>query len=155
MTNLLLWGEGGDEAAAVIFVTELRMAGFPVKVVGIGASRFKGAAGVMLVPDLTLTEALPLASRSLYVFKPFNGQAFQRFLTDPRVQQLIWEAHANGAIFVQSDQADHGCLDAIVDAELAPRLLIYPRGQALYEFIRRRSWSTQITVQKSQRCNET
>lgn len=133
---LVLWGAGGDEAAAVIFARELRMAGQLVKLVGLGGEMIKGQAGVVLVPDMTLGEALPLATCAAAVILPFANQTLKDFASDPRLGELIAAAHAAGAIFLLCESiADSASLPRLFPSDTPYKLLRYPRGAARYAFI--------------------
>ena len=157
---LVLWGEGGEEAVAAIFVAELRAAGRLVKLVGLGGKRFAGVHGLALVPDLTLGQALAHADNALYVIAPFTGAALQRFASDPRLQQLCERAQNNGAFFIHNnDHAAAASLRGLLGDEVSlaashcepsnpiptsaadscsittAEMLAYPRGAALHEFV--------------------
>ncbi len=133
---LVLWGDGGEETVATIFVAELRAAGRLVKLVGLGGKRLVGVHGLALIPDMTLGQALAHASKAAYVIIPFTGAGLQRFATDPRLQQLCELARSNGAQFIHSnDAAARAALRTIIDTDPSCDLLTYPQGEALFEFV--------------------
>ena len=74
----VLWASEFEETTATIFVTELRQAGLPVKIVGLTRRISKGAHGLALVPDITLEQAIPLASQPFMV----------REVSDPNSREL-------------------------------------------------------------------
>ena len=96
-TIFVLWGEGFDEAAAVLIVTALRKAGQRVKLVGLGGRCVKGMVGLGLLADLTLDEALASADQAICVVIPCTTQSFERMEVDPRLQQLLEQVRANAA----------------------------------------------------------
>lgn len=96
----VLWGDKFDEVAAVIFVTELRKAGFLVRLVGLTPPQIKGRHGLGLVPDLMLEQALPKAAQAICVIIPCPAYQVKHFKNDPRVSELFDQAHSNKAQFV-------------------------------------------------------
>ncbi len=54
----VLWATNFDEAAASVFVSELRDAGLRVQVVGLHGQQIAGARGLVLGADMWLDEAL-------------------------------------------------------------------------------------------------
>ncbi|MEM7126388.1 MAG: hypothetical protein AAF702_08695 [Chloroflexota bacterium] len=134
--NLVLWGDGGDEATTVLFVTLFRTEGLPVKVVGLGGTQGRGRSGLVLVPDMTLGEALSLTEAARYILFPFDGNNLRRFVIDPRLQQFIDDAQAHGSTFIQSDQVtDDSQHPTLFSQNYSEQTLLYPQGQALYSFI--------------------
>lgn len=134
----VLWGDGGEEVSAALFIKELRMAGRLVKLVGLGSTRIRGSSGLIFVPDLTLGEALELVHRAVYVILPFSGQRLCRFTNDPRLEQFIEESHGHGATFIQSDDAaTASSLSTLFNRDAEYEVLVYPSGEGLYRFIRR------------------
>jgi putative intracellular protease/amidase len=113
----VLWGSGFDEATATIFVTELRRAGLRVKVVGLTRRRSGGAYGLVLEPDLTLEQALPLAASATCLVIPYSSSGNQRLANDPRLSEFFDQAQANQARFVigPMDEADLSLLPADID----------------------------------------
>lgn len=96
----VLWGHNFDEQMATIFVTELRRAGWLVKVVGLTPGTLSGVHGLALLPDLTLGQALPLASRAVCIIIPTTSLDFDYLHTDPRLHNFIQQATVHGAQFV-------------------------------------------------------
>jgi hypothetical protein len=129
--NFVLWGHHCDEAAAVIFVTTLREVGLRVKVVGISGRRHAGAHGLTLTPDLTLSQALPLAMRARCVIIPCDFAQLTGFLNDPRLRQFLAGAQTAQATFVVSEASLMQADPLWVDVEA---LLTYPTGAALISF---------------------
>lgn len=99
-TVFVLWADRFDEAAAAIFVSVLREAGVRVKVVGLHAQRAVGEHGLVLVPDITLEQALRIANRAACVVVPGDGASVEVVGEDPRVREFFGVAAAHGARFV-------------------------------------------------------
>ncbi|MEZ4710933.1 MAG: hypothetical protein R3A44_27290 [Caldilineaceae bacterium] len=85
----VLWGDHFDEAAAALFITGLRKAGQRVKVVGINGPQGRGACGLSLVADMTLSEALPLAKQAACIIIPCNDAALRRMGEEPQVMEFM------------------------------------------------------------------
>lgn len=123
----VLWGEQFEEAAAAIFVTQLREAGLRVKVVGLTPHRISGSHGLVLVPDLTLDQALPLAAQAACLVIPHSAYGFKQLKNDPRLRDFFGQALANQArlVLAQFNETD------LTELELPPTLtseqiLAYP-----------------------------
>lgn len=123
----VLWGEQFEEAVTAIFVTELREVGRRVKVVGLTSQRISGAHGLVLVPDLTLDQALPLATQADCLVVPPSVYGLKRLKNDPRLQDFFGQALANQArlVLAQSNESD------LTDLELSPapasdQVMTYP-----------------------------
>jgi len=99
---LVLWGMHCDEAAAAIFVTTLRAAGLRVWLVGISGGRIAGGHGMRIQPDLTPSQALPLADQACCVVIPCVALLLLRFLNDPTVEALLHRATAAQATVIIS-----------------------------------------------------
>jgi putative intracellular protease/amidase len=132
---LVLWGDKFDETSATIFVTELRKAGFLVKLVGLTPPKIVGACGVALAPDLMLDAALSLASHTTCLVIPCPAADLKRLKNDPRLGEFICQAASNQARFVigQPDGTD------IADLRLFPALdhvESYPGCDTLVSFVR-------------------
>lgn len=93
----VLWGSNFNEAAATIFVTELRQAGLRVKVVGLDGDSPVGVNGLALVPDMPLSKALPLAKRARCVIVPCDACQWQRIHDDPRLTDFLRQSQQGGA----------------------------------------------------------
>jgi hypothetical protein len=130
----VLWGDRFREAEAAIFVTKLRDAGLRVKVVGLTPHELDGAHGLALVPDLSLDQALPLASRAIGVIIPATLSGLKRLQNDPRVRQFFQQADHHRAYFVlgsvnKADVMGLGWLPVSVD-----RVICYPSFEDLMMF---------------------
>ncbi len=93
----VLWGDKFEEAVAAIFVSELRDAGLRVKVVGLTHRLTNGRHGLALVPDLTLDQVLPIASRAACLVIPCLLPGLKRLKDDPRLPAFFQEVQARGA----------------------------------------------------------
>jgi putative intracellular protease/amidase len=96
----ILWADKFEEAEAAIFATELRRAGLPVKLIGLTGEWSAGIHGLALLSDLTLGEALPLASKELCVILPCHAATARRLENYPRVLDFFEQANLSGAQFV-------------------------------------------------------
>lgn len=125
-TVFVLWGDRCDELVACTFVTVLRRAGLRVKLVGVSGRRNKGASGLTLTPDLSLREALPLASHAAAVVIPCNGETLRRMVADIQVVTLLENAGSGqGRLVVQADSL------AALAPELSTRCLAYLADERL------------------------
>ena len=129
----VLWAHQFEEATATIFVSELRRAGLRVKVVGLTQRRSAGVCGLALLPDLTLEQALPLASHTLCLVIPCTSPAAKRLKNDPRLADFFGQAHANQAKFVIGplDEVDLNLFPPAID-----KITIYPGSEDLIEVAR-------------------
>jgi len=133
----VLWGNKFEEATASIFITQLREAGLKVKVVGLTAKRLGGAHGLALVPDLTLDEALPLATQAICVILPYISRGIKRLKNDPRMPEFFSRAYSNNATFVIGQLTDVDVGDIGLLPEHRDNLLVYPDSEGLVEFARK------------------
>lgn len=102
----VLWADRFDEAAAAIFVTELRKAGLKTSLVRATGQRDAGAYGLALVPDLSLDEARALATHASCVVIPCQSPAVKQLHSDPRVGEFLDVARAAGARLVIGQEAE-------------------------------------------------
>ena len=102
---LVLWGHGCHEAVAAGFVAAFRQQGTNVTVVGISGRRNIGAHGLILQPDILLSEALALADSTDLVVLPCAAGAATTLDADPRLRDLCQRAAGNGAGFIICDPA--------------------------------------------------
>lgn len=86
---LVLWAERFDEAAATIYITELRKVGLHTKLVGLADRAAVGAHGLALVADWTLEEALAQAQSVTCVIIPAQAPGMERLNNDPRVRRFF------------------------------------------------------------------
>ncbi|MCB0213075.1 MAG: hypothetical protein KDJ52_27275 [Anaerolineae bacterium] len=133
----VLWSEGFDEKIASIFVTILRDAGLLVKVVGLTMHNTGGAHGLVLVPDLTLDQALPLAPSTLCMIIPSLSRWSNRLNNDPRVQKFIEQAHFNQAIFVVGQQAAISSMKLQQSSLHKENIIVFPEDEYIITFARK------------------
>lgn len=130
---LILWAVGFDEAAASIFVTELRQAGRQVKVISLTRQQTRGAHGLALVPDLTLSQALPLLSQTSHLIIPADSLHLHRLANDPSLVDFLEQVRGHEiSILLQpgGDGPEAGACD------LAGTAGYYPAATAeLVEFV--------------------
>ena len=93
-------GENFDEQMATTFVAQFREAGLRVKIVGLRHKQTSGTYGVALVPDMTLSQALPLASQVRCVVLPCHLPYLTHLENDPRIEDFFQDAGRNDAQFV-------------------------------------------------------
>ncbi|HRW06446.1 MAG TPA: hypothetical protein P5121_15185 [Caldilineaceae bacterium] len=147
----VLWGRNFDEAAATIFVTELRQAGRRVKVVGLDGELPVGMNGLALAPDIPLSKALPYANRTICVIVPCQAGHWPRLQQDPRLVDLISDSQQAGAILVveakqherQHEWSDalNGLIERVKSA--VPAVKLYPAHEELTCFARELAKSLQ------------
>ncbi|PKO23779.1 MAG: hypothetical protein CVU38_02225 [Chloroflexi bacterium HGW-Chloroflexi-1] len=102
---LILWADYFDEMAATAFVTILRQMGMRVKLVSPTHNRIVGANGLVLAPDVTLDQVIPLADQVIAVIVPGKASAVRRLDDDPRVHELLCQIDDNHAVFVTNADA--------------------------------------------------
>jgi len=136
-TVFVLWADNFDEVAAAIFVTELRKAGLRVKVVGLTPRQLSGAYGLTLTPDLTLDQALTLATRTICLIIPQTAPGLQNLKNDPRLQKLFDLAGKNRARLVIGPLNGVDIRDVgLFPVALVEKVLVYPDGEAVMGFAR-------------------
>ena len=133
---LILWGDNFEETVAAIFVSQLREAGLRVKVVSVNRQQTCGAHGLALVPDLTLTQAMPLAQQTACVIVPCEFRVMQHLKQDPRLREFFDLARSHQAKVVIGPLHDSHAED-FEPLPLSPETVtIYPAAEDLVEFAR-------------------
>ncbi|MCB0164834.1 MAG: hypothetical protein KDI79_11445 [Anaerolineae bacterium] len=132
----VLWSEGFDEKVATIFVTELRDAGLLVKMVGLTTRHTSGFHGLVLVPDLTLDHALPLASRTSCLIIPSILGWSSRLDNDPRVRKFIKLASSNQALLVVGQQNVILQMGLKAPVLIQENIKVYPDNEEIMTFAR-------------------
>ena len=84
----VLWASFFDEALAVEFVTQARRASIKVKLVGIYGRPLAGKHGVILTPDLTLTQAITQLDDCGYILVPCGSASIKKFAQDRRLRKF-------------------------------------------------------------------
>ncbi|MCB0192217.1 MAG: DJ-1/PfpI family protein [Anaerolineae bacterium] len=103
----VLWADGFLEAAATIFVTELRRAGIRVKVIGSSRQHSKGTYGLALTPDLTLSQANALLPQITHLIIPATFSTVRRLKNDPCVTAFFEQINRyNIPVFIGDDAAE-------------------------------------------------
>lgn len=141
----VLWGERFEEVAATIFVATLREAGLRVKVVGLTPPRISGSHGLMLVPDLTLDQALPLATYTVCLIIPHTPYGLKYLNNDPRLRQFFREVLTGHARLVIAE-LNKGDLTAVefLWASTSAHIMAYPvKPEDVVEFVRQLADSLQ------------
>jgi hypothetical protein len=135
--TFVLWGDEFEEAAAAIFVAELRQVGLRVKLVGLTSRRICGAHGLVLVPDLTLDQALPLATQVICLIIPQTAPGLQRLKNDPRLNRFFDLVCKNRVRLIMGPLAgvDIGRLEIFPPA-MVDNLIVYPEREGLIAFTR-------------------
>ena len=129
----VLWGQGFDEVAAAIFITEFRKAGLQVKVVALTPRRLGGAHGLSLGTDMTLERALRVAHKAICVALPGSTSKLAQLTNDPRLGKFLNLARDNQARFIVG-QADNGDMADLPDGA---DVVFYPAKEELVEFAER------------------
>ena len=124
----VLWSDGFDEKVASIFVTELRDAGLLVKMVGLTTQHTSGFHGLVLVPDLTLDQALPLAPSTLCLIIPSISRWSNRLNNDPRVFRSIEQVGQQDAM---------SQVDLKWPMLIGENIVVYPDDEYIITFARR------------------
>lgn len=134
----VLWSEQCDEAAAALFVTNLRAAGLRVWVVGVSGKRLTGAHGLGLMTDLALDQAIDLAHGLSCIILPCGGERLERLLNDPRLVTLLQVGAAQQAQFLlaESEVADAWRI-YLTETFVGLQISFYPVADALLPFIQR------------------
>jgi hypothetical protein len=128
----VLWGERCDELVACTFVTVLRRAGVRVKLVGVTGRRNRGAHGLTLIPDLSLREALPLASHVAAVVIPCAGAQIKSLLDELSMNTFLERmSDYRALLIVNMDLAEASGM--LQDVTL--RCMAYPNGEDLLSFV--------------------
>ena len=99
----VLVAPGFEEADVSTVTRTLRRVGLSVAVVGLTAGPVRGAYGLSLVPDLTLSEVE--VERPHAVVLPGGVQGTRRFNADPRVHKLLRRAVGQGGYVLAIDTA--------------------------------------------------
>lgn len=133
----VLWSESFDEITATAFVTELREAGLLVKVVGLTPrKKISGAHGLVLVPDLTLDQALLVAFQAVCVIIPVAPGRSKRLDYDPRLSQFFEQASSNQAQFIISRWHNIEPAGLELPAAVGGEVMIYPDSETIVKFAR-------------------
>ena len=127
----VLWANNFDEAAASVFITELRDAGLRVQVVGLHGQQIAGAHGLVLGPDVRMDEAQRYGEQAQCLIIPAPLRCLAPFETDPRLCRFIAEVQTAGARIVAAD-ADYNATQL-----LSTGVEMYPPGEDVFEFARR------------------
>ena len=132
----VLWGSGCDEWAAVTFVITLRATGIAVKLVGVSGRQVRGAHGLAITPDCTLSQAVPLAHQAACVVIPCPAGNLVRFTQDPRLHEFLRQAQIHQAHFFLHDQDDINTLLALGIVPVDDQLIsVYPQQEELVVFV--------------------
>lgn len=136
---LVLVAEGFDEAEMVGIVAGLRQGGVLVKSVGLISGPIGGAHGVLIMPDMTLTEVprmLDVASIHLVVL-PAGDRHLVSLEPDPRVHRLLRQViEQNGWVATNARGLD--VLRCAMQGELGPvdaHVTMRAAGQPVEAFV--------------------
>jgi|GEM_PF-1010459 len=154
---LVFWGKSFDEAAATLFVTELRQAGLRVKVVGLDGRTPQGEHGLALVPDWTVSDAQSQSANVTSIILPCNPNLWQRIIDDPRVAEFLRTTYTNGTnLIVKEPATDSTPEQKSFDSVMNPKqVTTYPLTDRLVPFIRKFVSSILSTSNRSQSISQT
>lgn len=130
----ILWGNYFEEVAATIFTTQIRKAGLPVKVVGFSSKQTKGIYGMVLRPDLTLEQALRLASEVVCLIIPCTKLGLKTLVTEARLGKLLNQIKTNQGIFVIGALNDEDLTKVLPASIQIENVLVYPGNETLFAF---------------------
>lgn len=133
----VLWGAQCAEAPAALFVSEMRAAGFLVKLVGLNGLHAKGIRGLVLTPDMTLGQALPLAKMACCVILPGPSSALRRMASDPRLPEFLLLTLEQQAPIIMADIEPTLLKEIGIHpaTNMERAILAYPPGPRLFAFI--------------------
>lgn len=133
----VLWGTGCDELAAVTFVITLRATGIAAKLVGVSGRQVRGAHGLALTPDYTLSQAVPLAHQAACLVLPCPAGSLVRFTRDPRLREFLRQSQHHQARVLCHDQHALDKLHelGLIAVESTYPMSIYPRAEKLLAFV--------------------
>ena len=114
---LVLWANGFEEATASIFITELRRAGIRVKIVSRTSHQIRGAHGLALVADLTLSQALPLLAEVTHLVIPATRHAMQPLKNDPYLSEFFDQITHHRIPILTCCKDKHSCHIIFSEAE--------------------------------------
>ena len=95
---LILLAPGFEESDAITVARRLRRAGLPVVLVGLSANPLRGAYGLSLAPDRTLSQVEADTPRAVVL--PRGKNAAWQLAGDPRVHALLRRVLAQGGYVV-------------------------------------------------------
>lgn len=133
----VLWGDKFEELAATVFVTELREVGLRVKLVSFDRRRISGTYGLSLLPDFTLDQVLPLASKAIGVIIPCGSLGAKQLEEEPHLVDFFRQAHANNAQFVMGNFNRSKLAEMkLFPTAVSNHISIYPENEDLVKFAR-------------------
>mgnify|MGYP001770442255 CR=1 FL=1 len=132
----VLWAERFDEAAAAVFVAELREAGLRVKLVSLSSRPAPGAHGLILAPDMTLEKAISLTSNAVCVVVPAVLPGINRLQDDPRVSDFLVKTRNNHAVLVTESTSAAALANLAGVSPSSNGVLAYSEAQGVQEFAR-------------------
>ena len=132
----ILWARKFEEATTCIFVAELRQAGFDVKVVGLEGMQTAGLHGLILVADLTLSQALPQVTQVVCIIMPCASARWQRTAADPRVRNFLHRIKATNALIVFSQEVQSAAQGTAGLSYPLTNVTFYPDIDELVDFAR-------------------
>lgn len=130
----VLWSDGFDEMVATAFITQLREAGLLVKVVGLSLKQIAGAHGLALIPDLTLDQALLLATQATCVIIPTARARSKRLNNDPRLRQFFEQASSNQAEFITGRWPKTRPAGLELPPSVEGKVIVYPETEDIVRF---------------------
>lgn len=131
----VLWGKSFEETAAIVFASELRNVGLPVRIVGLTSQRALGIRGFALYPDLLLSDLLYQRSRIRCIVLPCSLATSQQIYNDPRIGELFRLAAQDRATFIVS-HPEALRLATRYHRNISPKVVTYASTENLIHFAR-------------------
>ncbi|MCB0168215.1 MAG: DJ-1/PfpI family protein [Anaerolineae bacterium] len=112
--TVMLLADGFDETPTISVLIALREAGLRTKLVGLRSKPTAGAHGIMLIPDLSLSQLLEMKSAICALILPGGGGHLERLRQDPRVNFILQSSADSDVAFVTIDQGAANLLEEYI-----------------------------------------
>lgn len=132
----VVWGKKFDEVPTTIVVAELRRAGIKVQVVGLDSRESSGAHGMILRPDITLSQALSNCHSVSCIVLPCTEARLRWLLADSCFSSFLSTALTNRVLLVISQACMNSAAEEMVSLVTASKVIAYPNHDELVQFTR-------------------
>ncbi|MCB0177661.1 MAG: DJ-1/PfpI family protein [Anaerolineae bacterium] len=102
--TIVLLADGFDEVPTITVITALRDAGLRTKLVGLRSKPTAGSHGIVLIPDLSLSQLLETRTSISTLIVPGGGGHLERLRQDPRVNLILQRSTDSNVAFVTIGQ---------------------------------------------------